>query len=754
MTSGAGAPRPHLSATESSTAVEVWGGVECTVNRVGERYFDQVERTGHSGRIVDDLTRFAELGIRTLRYPVLWERVAPDSLANADWSESDLALGKMRELGITPVVGLLHHGSGPRHTSLIDPDFSAKLSAFASAVARRYPWVDMYTPINEPLTTARFATLYGFWFPHARDDRSFARAVLNQCAAIRASMAAIRAVNPSARLVQTEDLGKTYSTASIAYQASFDNNRRWLTFDILSGRLDEWHPLWWYLLESGIARHELDGFLGQPCVPDIVGINYYLTSDRFLDDRIELYPPERHGGNGRHAYADVEAVRTLEQGIAGHAGALREAWGRYALPLAITEVHLGCTREEQLRWLSEAWNAANQLRADNVDVRAITVWSLLGCFGWCSLLTSKFDRYETGALDVRSPAPRKTAVGAMAGALATSGVWDHPVLDGKGWWRRDSRFLYRTRDVPAIVSSERDAESHARARTILITGCNGTLGQAFQRIARERGLAYRGLSRSDLDICDTRAVARALAGLRPWAVINAAGYVRVDDAEDDAVACYRVNTEGAAILANECARRGIQYTTFSSDLVFDGKCPELYVETDDTSPLNAYGSSKARLEDEIRHLPNCLVVRTSAFFGPWDPHNFLATTFHELARGRTVRVANDTVVSPTYVPDLVNTTLNLIIDGERGVWHLANVGALSWFEFARRAAVRAHLDTTLIVGRPVTELGLRARRPMNSALGSERGSLMPSLDDAINRWLDAVSASRFKARILEGSSSV
>ena len=748
MNAGAGAPRPRASYKSSSRPVEIWGGIECTVNRVGDRYHDQIALTGHDDRIIKDLERFAELGIRALRYPVLWERIAPYSLEQADWFQADLALTKMRELGIKPIVGLIHHGSGPKHTSLTDPDFSAKLGEFATAVAARYPWVDMWTPINEPLTTARFSTLYGHWHPHARDDRSFARAIINQCVAIREAMAAIRAVNPSALLVQTEDLGKTYSTPAIAYQATFDNHRRWLTFDLLTGRVGDWHRLWWHLLESGIERHELESFLIRPCAPDILGINHYVTSDRYLDDCVEHYPPHVCGGNGRQDYADVEAVRTSNEGITGHAGVLRETWNRYALPIAITEVHLGCTREEQIRWLDEAWRAANEARAEYVDVRAITVWSLLGSYGWCSLLTKDFDSYEPGAFDLRSPTPRPTAIARMTRALATSGLCDHPVLDNPGWWRRESRFMY----LPREMTTER---THAvSGRVILITGCNGTLGRAFQRIAEARGLACRSLGRDELDICRSTSIAQVLNEIRPWAVINAAGYVRVDDAECDAAACFRVNTEGATMLAEECGRLGIQFTTFSSDLVFDGTKGAAYVESDETHPLNVYGASKARLEEQVRGTSNSLVVRTSAFFGPWDRHNFLATTLAELKQGRHVTAATDALVSPTYVPDLVNATLDLIIDGETGIWHLANSGELTWYELATRAAARAGVDSALIVGRPMSQLGLRARRPSRSSLTSERGKLMPGLDDAIDRWWTAVKSNQTQPNEVEIGSGV
>jgi dTDP-4-dehydrorhamnose reductase len=751
MTAGASAARPRPSSTTSSKPVEIWGGIECTVNRVGDRYFDQISLSGHDRRIVADLERFAGLGLRTLRYPVLWERVAPNGIASGDWSASDIALATMRDLGIRPIVGLVHHGSGPRDTSLLDPGFASKLCVFARAVAERYPWIEMYTPINEPLTTARFATLYGHWYPHARDDRSFARAVLNQCDAIRQSMAAIRSVNPAAQLIQTEDLGTTYSTPALAYQATFDNHRRWLTFDILSGHLDEWKPLWWYLLESGITRHELESFLSRPCVPDIVGINHYLTSDRYLDDRLELYPSQLHGGNGRHAYADVEAVRTLDEGIGGHAGVLRAVWQRYGLPVAVTEVHNGCTRDEQLRWVNEAWQAATELRREGVDVRAVTVWSLLGSHGWSTLLTGRFDCYEPAAFDLRSPEPRPTAIATMTREMAATGAWDHPVLDTPGWWRRESRFMYRG-------GNERRPHNTAAAsdspRVILITGAHGTLGRALQRIAKARGLAFRAVGRSELDICSGSAVTQFLARVRPWAVINSAGYVRVDEAEDHAVDCYRVNTEGPLVLADECARFGIQFATFSSDLVFDGAKTAPYVESDVASPLNIYGDSKARLEQDLKRRRNTLVIRTSAFFGPWDSHNFLATTFREIAQGRTVRVANDTLVSPTYVPDLVDTALDLIIDGERGIWHLANQGSVTWHEFALLAAKRAGIETRRIVGCPMSELELRARRPQNSALATERGTVMPALEDAIDRWVAAVPASPIKPRVMEKSSSV
>jgi dTDP-4-dehydrorhamnose reductase len=132
-----------------------------------------------------------------------------------------------------------------------------------------------------------------------------------------------------------------------------------------------------------------------------------------------------------------------------------------------------------------------------------------------------------------------------------------------------------------------------------------------------------------------------------------------------------------------------------------------------------------------------LVVRTAAFFGDDDDFNFVTQSVRALADGQTVTAANDLVVSPTYVPDLVNTVLDLAIDNESGVWHLANAGETTWEQLAREAAALGGVATSRLRGVPVEKLGLVARRPAYSALASERCTIMPSLDDALARYARA-----------------
>jgi dTDP-4-dehydrorhamnose reductase len=163
--------------------LELWGGHEFTLNRVGDHYFDQTILSGHQDR-PEDIDRFAALGLKALRYPLLWERAAAGG-GDLDWSWTDDRLARIAELGMRPICGLLHHGSGPPHTNLLDPGFAAAFAAYARAAAERYPWVNEWTPINEPLTTARFSTVYGHWFPHLRDEASFWIALLNQIDATR-----------------------------------------------------------------------------------------------------------------------------------------------------------------------------------------------------------------------------------------------------------------------------------------------------------------------------------------------------------------------------------------------------------------------------------------------------------------------------------------------------------------------------------------------------------------------------------------
>jgi dTDP-4-dehydrorhamnose reductase len=157
------------------------------------------------------------------------------------------------------------------------------------------------------------------------------------------------------------------------------------------------------------------------------------------------------------------------------------------------------------------------------------------------------------------------------------------------------------------------------------------------------------------------------------------------------------------------------------------------------SPLGVYARSKAEGERAVlaAHL-GALVVRTSALFGPWDERNFVSRVLRALRGGNVFPAAEDVTVTPSYAPDLIHATLDLLIDGERGVWHLAHPDPVTWADLARSAARSAGLDPKGVEGRPATALDWRAPRPPYSALGSDRGCLLPSLDVGLSRYLKDV----------------
>ena len=706
-----------------SSGLQLWGGVECSVVRLGDDYRDQLVETGHCARL-GDIDAMAKLGIKTLRYPILWERVAPQSPTELDFSWHDERIARIQKHGIRIIAGLMHHGSGPRYTQLLDPDFPKLFADYAQAVARRYPSIELWNPINEPLTTARLSFLYGRWYPHMQDYGAWLRAVVNQCVAITESIEAIRSVNPKAGLVVTEDVPKTFSTDKLAYQAEHENLRRWLAFDLLAGKVTRDHPFERELLKNSVPESSLERLATGAGTPTILGFDHYLTSERYLDHRVGRYPEEPVGGNGRDTYVDVEAVRVdkLKSQI-GPGKRLRELWERYKLPIAITEVHHGCTREEQLRWFVEVWNAAERERARGADIRAVTLWAMFGMVDWCSVLTRREGIHEVGAFDVRSPEPRPTLLAKAATKIGKGEKLDHPVLDLPGWWRRPGR-TYSRRRFEMLPASGKSA------RPILITGATGTLGRAFSRICAHRGLPHVLTSRAELDICDEESMAVALQAHKPWAVINTAGFVRTWEAEEKADECFRSNVTGPELLAKACKLHGIPLVTFSTDLVFDGKLGRSYVEPDEPAPTCEYGRTKAEAEARLMEIDSdALIVRTSAFFGPWDRHNFLFKTVERLRRGDEVFASDKTVVSPTFVPDLVHATLDLLLDEETGIWHLTNQGAISWHELAREIADRAKLDSSRIVVADEDE-------PSDTSLSSTRGLLLRPLDRALDDFAE------------------
>jgi dTDP-4-dehydrorhamnose reductase len=704
--------------TRSQSMPELWGGLECTVNRIDDTFRDQLDYQGHYLR-KDDLEKFADLGIKALRYPVLWELHELKQGEPIDWTWINDQLQRIRELNIKPIAGLVHHGSGPKFTDLNNKDFPMQLAQYALQVARKFPWIKYYTPVNEPLTTARFSGLYGFWYPHHKTPLSFLTQLLNQLKGVVLSMKAIRTINPEAKLVQTEDLTKIHSTPLLRYQADFENARRWLTFDILCGKLDTTHFMWDHFIEMGIEQQTLEFFLENKFPPDIIGLNYYVTSERYLDHQLENYPSSCHGTNGIHRYADVEAVRSGKQ--AGLKTLLKEAWSRFELPMALTEVHLNCTREEQMRWIKESWNICVDVVNEGIPIKAVTAWALLGAYDWNSLLTKKNNHYESGVFDIKDNIVRKTANARLIRSLAFEESFHHPVLEQEGWWHKS----------PGVDF----ANDETQTSPILIIGKHGTIATAFAKICRERSIRYICVSGKEVNLINEDDIEKLISKYKPWALINATGYINIDIAEVDKDNCYELNATIPALLANVCKRKGVRFITFSTDFVFDGLKQSPYLENDTIKPLNVYGETKAAGEALVLECnPQALIIRTSACFSPWNDQNFPTRILSSLKNREACCVTDELTVSPTYVPDLVHLSLDLLIDEEENVWHISNEGNLTWKDFAFAVAEHGGFNKMKITTKKVHEMGWTAKRPTYSALKSSKGVKLPTLENALHRF--------------------
>jgi dTDP-4-dehydrorhamnose reductase len=215
---------------------------------------------------------------------------------------------------------------------------------------------------------------------------------------------------------------------------------------------------------------------------------------------------------------------------------------------------------------------------------------------------------------------------------------------------------------------------------VFITGCKGQLGQALGVALAEHTVA--GCDLPELDITDREAIGTAIADFAPDVVIHAAAWTDVNGCALDPEEAYRVNALGTQNVVLASAARGAAMVYVSTNEVFDGTATEPYREWDPPRPINPYGRSKAAGEWYVRHLlTRFYIARTAWLYAPGGrnfPHRIV-----QLADERgALRVVTDEVGNPTYAPDLADALASLIRTGAYGVYHLANAGYCSRYDFA------------------------------------------------------------------------
>ena len=253
----------------------------------------------------------------------------------------------------------------------------------------------------------------------------------------------------------------------------------------------------------------------------------------------------------------------------------------------------------------------------------------------------------------------------------------------------------------------------------VVTGAGGMLGREVVRAARAAGHDVLALARTELDVTDEAACARALAGAREGAVVNCAAFTDVDGAEEREELATAVNGPGAGNVARAAFAAGAACVHVSSDYVFDGTKDAPYVESDPPAPLSAYGRSKLAGEREVAAAGGqYAIVRSSWLFGAGG-RNFVETMLARGAADGHVRVVADQIGSPTYTGHLAPALVALAAGRATGTFHVAGAGATSWHGFAAEIFRAAGVDCR-VEAIATAEYPRPAPRPAYSVLATER----------------------------------
>jgi dTDP-4-dehydrorhamnose reductase len=367
-------------------------------------------------------------------------------------------------------------------------------------------------------------------------------------------------------------------------------------------------------------------------------------------------------------------------------------------------------------------------------VRAFTLWAAFGSFDWDSLVTRNRGHYEPGVFDVRSREPRCTAIGKWIKSIMRCEA-EHPLLETEGWWNRPERLQHAFSVLDSGKVIPRVCHQHVYASLaapiVLISG-DSSIGHAFARVCQSRRIQFVTASDNDREFSANDQLVDAIKTSRPWAVIDTRMYegTAPEIKGDESIR----NCTDSLIAAGLCEKIGIPFVSLCPALKSDRGTQTGYTESDDGNavPIEAFNTTSVE-ERLSKANPSALIVRTASLFSPWDLTNFLTAALRRLSNGEPVTARSDSVISPTYVPDVVNVTLDLLIDDEQGIWHLSNKGAATPFDFIKTTACRRGVSTdSLVPVRGRTRAGLRE----DARSSKEQIHLMPNLDDAIERFVN------------------
>jgi beta-glucosidase/6-phospho-beta-glucosidase/beta-galactosidase len=334
-----------------------------TINN-GRTRIDQMEKCGHYKHWKTDFDLLEELDIQVLRYgpPLHKTFIGP---GRYDWSFADMTFAEIERRNIIPIVDLCHFGVPDWIGNFQNPDFPELFAAYAEDFACRFPWVQLYTPINEMFICAQFSAAYGWWNEQLSSDNAFVTALKHLVKANVLAMERILKVRPDALFIQSESSEYFHADNPAAIKpAEIMNARRFLSLDLNYGRRVD-SEMYEFLMDSGMTRHEYHFFLSRSSLRHhcIMGNDYYLTNEH----RVQADGNTRAAGD-----------------VFGYDEITRQYYDRYRLPVMHTETNLmeGPNGDEAVNWLWKQWANVLRVRNTGVPIVGFTWYSLTDQMDW------------------------------------------------------------------------------------------------------------------------------------------------------------------------------------------------------------------------------------------------------------------------------------------------------------------------------------------------------------------------------------
>lgn len=362
-------------------------GIECSYPTIkkGKVRRDQLRECGHYDRYKEDLGLVKELGLKVLRYGLPYYDIHKGP-GKFDWSFADEAMGEIKRLGITPILDLMHFGVPDWVDNFQNPELPMHFAEYAEAVAKRYPWVRYYTPVNEIYVTAKASGKDGIWNEQLKSDKGFVTAMKHAVAASIIGTQRIAKHRNDCIIVQSESAEYTHELyASPSPDISMENELRFLSLDLLYANPPS-ATVGMYLLDNGMTRQEYDWFMtGQPPGYQIMGNDYY-------------------GRNERIRLPDGSIQISMD--VLGWYEITKDYYLRYRKPVMHTETNV-FEADIAPSWLNKQWISILRMRHDGVPVLGFTWYSLIDQIDWDTQLAEQNNRVnECGLYDLdRKPRP-------------------------------------------------------------------------------------------------------------------------------------------------------------------------------------------------------------------------------------------------------------------------------------------------------------------------------------------------------------